>query len=179
MAIRGRNVKLPGFRRYIGEVSQVIAQEAARNITTDLIREGPWYSGQFARNWAVKVGDVRIPATVGPENNKNERTTRGPVKLPTIPSLRGTGKNKNVGYTIDNRTTYRRIAMDLVPGRTEGAREISAPRDWYRDYIEGGPLKGALAEAVAAASKNPKVRGFKGGRVRDNFIGPLTDPDLV
>ena len=179
MARRGRNVKIPGFNRYLGEVSQVIAQEAARNITTELIREGPWYSGQFARNWAVKVGNVSIPATVGPEDNRRERTSRGNVKAPTIPSLRGTGKNKNVGYTIDNRTTYRRIAMDLVPGRTEGAKEISAERDWYRKYVEAGPLKGALAEAVAAASKNPKVRGFKGGRVRDNFIGPLTDPDLV
>ena len=179
MARRGRNVKIPGFSRYIGEVSQVIAQEAARNITTELIDAGPWYSGQFARNWAVKVGNVSIPATVGPENNRRERTSRGNVKAPTIPSLRGTGKNKNVGYTIDNRTTYRRIAMDLVPGRTEGAKEISAERDWYRKYVEAGPLKGALAEAVAAASKNPKVRGFKGSSVRGNFIGPLTDPDLV
>ena len=179
MARRGRNVKIPGFNRYIGEVSQVIAQEAARNITTELIDAGPWYSGQFARNWAVKVGNVSIPATVEPEDNRRERTSRGNVKAPTIPSLRGTGKNKNVGYTIDNRTTYRRIAMDLVPGRTEGARIISAPRDWYRDYVEAGPLKGALAEAVAAASKNPKVRGFKGSSVRGNFIGPLTDPDLV
>ena len=179
MARRGRNIKIPGFNRYIGEVSQAIAQEAAQKITTELIDAGPWYSGQFARNWAVRVGDVRIPATVEPENNKRERTTRGPVKLPTIPSLRGTGKNKNVGYTIDNRTTYRRIAMDLVPGRTEGAKTISAPRDWYRDYIEGGPLKGALAEAVAAASKNRKVRGFKGGRVRDNFIGTLSNPELI
>ena len=177
MARRGRNVKIPGFSRYIGEVSQVIAQEAARNITTELIDAGPWYSGQFANNWVVRIGDVRIPATVEPEDNKP--TDRKAVKLPTIPSLRGTGKNKNVGYTIDNRTTYRRIAMDLVPGRTEGARIISAPRDWYRDYIEGGPLKGALAEAVAAASKNPKVRGFKGGRVRDNFIGPLSNPELI
>jgi hypothetical protein len=168
MARRGRNVKIPGFSRYLGEVSQVIAQEAARNITTELIQEGPWYSGQFARNWAVRVGNVRIPATVEPENNKRERTARGNVVPPTIPSLRGTGKNKNVGYTIDNRTTYRRIAMDLEPGRVEGAKTLSAPRDWYRTYVEAGPLKGALAEAVAAASKDPKVRGFKGNK----FIGP-------
>ena len=177
MARRGRNVKIPGFNRYIGEVSQVIAQEAARNITNELIKAGPWYSGQFARNWAVKVGNVSIPATVRPEDRR--QTDRVAIKPPAIPSLRGTGKNKSVGYTIDNRTTYRRIAMDLVPGRTENARIISAPRDWYRDYVEAGPLKGALAEAVAAASKNRKVRGFKGGRVRDNFTGPLTEPILI
>ena len=179
MARRGRNVKIPGFNRYLGEVSQVIAQEAARNIVTELIREGPWYSGQFARNWAVRIGNVSIPATVKPEDNRTNRTDRVSVVPPTIDSLRGTGKDKSVGYTIDNLTTYRRIAMDLEPGRVEGAKTLSAPRDWYRSYVEAGPLKGALAEAVAAASKNPKVRGFKGGRVRDNFIGPLTDPDLV
>ena len=179
MARRGRSVKIPGFRQYLGLVSQTIAKEAAEQITGDLIEKGPWYSGQFARNWAVEIGNKDIPATVDPEDNRRERTTRESVPLPRIPSLRGTGKDKSVGYNIDNRTTYRRIAMDLVPGRTEGAKEISAERDWYRKYIEGGPLKGALAEAVAKTSKKPRIRGFKGSSVRGNFIGPLTDPDLV
>ena len=163
-----RPVKLPGVREYLQEVTQVTAKEAATQIVGRLIFLGPWYSGQFARNWVVKVGDTKIPATVGPSDAKI-RTPRQSVSPPTVPSLRGTGKKKVVGYTIDNRTTYRRVAMDLVPGRVANATEISAERDWYVNFIQGGGLHDVLASSVAAAAADPKVKGFKGGR----FIGPV------
>ena len=163
-----RPVKLPGVREYLQEVTQVTAKEAATQIVGRLIFLGPWYSGQFARNWVVKVGDTKIPATVGPSDAKI-RTPRQSVSPPTVPSLRGTGKKKVVGYTIDNRTTYRRVAMDLVPGRVANATEISAERDWYVNFIQGGGLRDVLASSVAAAAADPKVKGFKGGR----FIGPV------
>ena len=163
-----RPVKLPGLREYLQEVSQVTAREAATQIVGRLIFLGPWYSGQFARNWVVKVGDTKIPATVGPSDAKI-RTPRQSISPPTVPSLRGTGKKKVVGYTIDNRTTYRRVAMDLVPGRVANATEISAERDWYVNFIQGGGLRDVLASSVATAAADPKVKGFKGGR----FIGPV------
>ena len=162
-----RPVKLPGVREYLQEVSQVTAREAATQIVGRLIFLGPWYSGQFARNWAVKVGDTKIPATVGPSDAKI-RTPRQAIAPPTVPSLRGTGKKKVVGYTIDNRTKYRRVAMDLVPGRVANATEISAERDWYVTFINTG-LKDVLRSSVDAAASNPRVKGFKGGR----FIGPV------
>lgn len=163
-----RPVKLPGVREYLQEVSQVTAKEAATQIVGRLIFLGPWYSGQFARNWVVKVGDTKIPATVGPSDAKI-RTPRQSISPPTVPSLRGTGKKKVVGYTIDNRTTYRRVAMDLVPGRVANATEISAERDWYVKFIQSGGLRDVLGLSVAAAAADPKVKGFKGGR----FIGPV------
>ena len=163
-----RPIKLPGFRAYLQEVSQVTAEQAATQIVGRLIFLGPWYSGQFARNWAVKIGDTRIPATVEPLPDAKARTPRQVVTPPTVPSLRGTGKKKVVGYTIDNRTTYRRIAMDMIPGRLANATEISAERDWYVKFIEGQGLRDILISAVGAASANPRVKGFKGGR----FIGP-------
>ena len=94
MARRGRPVRIPGYREWIGEVTQVTAKEAATQIVGRLIFLGPWYSGQFARNWVVKVGDVRIPATVegenrfAPEGGFKARTARQLVDLPPVPSLR-------------------------------------------------------------------------------------------
>ena len=159
--VQRRPIKLPGLREYLEEIQQVTAREAATQIVGRLQFLGPWYSGQFAKNWVVRVGDVRIPATVeqGPVNKRVPRPSE--VPLPPVPSLRGTGKKKVVGYTIDNRTTYRRIAMDLVPGRTEGALVISAPEDWYRSFIEGGGLRDVLASSVGKASQNPRIKGFK------------------
>jgi len=167
-----RPIKLPGVRAYLEEVKQVTAQEAATQIVGRLIFLSPWYSGQFAQNWAVEVGDKRIPATVDPLPGKRERQPRGEVKLPTVPSLRGTGSKKVVGYTIDNRTTYRRIAMDLEPGRTETARQISAPRDWYVNFIQGGGLSDVLRASVGAAASNPRVKGFRSKGTTQSFIGP-------
>lgn len=160
MAPRGRKFKLPGVRQWVDQIKQVTAEEAAREIVRDLILIGPWYSGQFAKNWVVKVGDVRIPAVV--KQGERRRTPRVEIPIPVVPSLRGTGK-RNVGYTIGNRTEYRNVAMDLVPGRSVSKIDpTSPPKDWYRTYIEGGNLALTLRQATGVAAKNPKVRGFKG-----------------
>ena len=78
-----------------------------------------------------------------------------------------------MGYTIGNLTKYRNVALDLVPGRTEQAREISAPQDWYRTYVEGGTMQKRLGVAVAKASQNPRIKGFKGFSAKQSFTGPL------
>jgi hypothetical protein len=163
-----RKFKLPGFSEYLEEVTQTIAKETATRIVGELVFLGPWYSGEFAKNWVVRIGDKRIPATV-PAPDVFVRTPREVVPAPVVPSLRGTGKKKNVGYTIGNRTMYRNVALDLVPGRTEKAREISAPQDWYRTYIEGGSLRDTLQAAVSAAAQNPRVKGFKSSKTYGPF----------
>ena len=163
-----RKFKLPGFSEYLEEVTQVTAKEAATRIVGELVFLGPWYSGEFAKNWVVRIGDKRIPATV-PAPDVFVRTPRETIPPPVVPSLRGTGKKKNVGYTIGNRTIYRNVALDLVPGRTEKAREISAPQDWYRTYIEGGALRDTLQAAVSAAAQNPRIKGFKSSKTYGPF----------
>ena len=166
-----RPVKLPGLREYMEEVTQVTAREAALGIVADLIFQSPWYSGHFARNWEVRVGDVRIPADREPADytQRQVRTQRQVIDPPVVPSLRGTGSKKNVGYTIGNRATYRNIALDLEPGRVENALEISAPQDWYRTYVQGPALRDRLGKSVANAAQNPRVKGFKSR----SFIGPV------
>ena len=157
---RGRKLAFRGFSVYLEEIKQITTQEAAKAIVEDLIEIGPWYSGQFARNWVVRKGDVRVPATVSP--GEQVRTNRQEIPLPVIPSLRGTGR-KQVGYTIANRVTYRDIAMDLVPGRTKDKGPGSAiAYDWYRDYVQGGNLALTLKQATGIAADNPRIKGFQG-----------------
>jgi hypothetical protein len=160
MPTGGRKFKLPGIRQWVGEIKQVTAREAAKEIVRDLVLIGPWYSGQFAKNWVVKIGDTRIPAVV-PQGDRR-RTPRVEIPLPVVPSLRGTGNN-TLGYTIGNRTEYRNLALDLVPGRTVSKIDSSSPpKDWYRTYVEGGNLALTLRQATGVAAKDPKIRGFKG-----------------
>ena len=157
---KGRPLRVPGFRTWLGEISQVTTREAAKQVVKDVIVLGPWYSGQFAKNWVVKVGDVRIPATV--DQREKVKTPRVEIPMPAVPSLRGTGAKKVIGYSIGNRTTYRNIALDLVPGRIKNPDTASAPQDWYRTYAEGGGLVSTLKKATGIAAQNPKIRGFKG-----------------
>ena len=170
-----RPFKLTGVREYLEEVTQVTAETAAKEIVADLIFLSPWYSGHFANNWEVRIGDVRIPADSPPPNytQRMQRTNRRQINTPTVPSLRGTGSKKVVGYTIGNRSTYRNIAMDLVPGRVQNAREISAPQDWYVQYVQGA-LRNRLGKSVANASKDPRVKGFKSFTPTQRIIGPLS-----
>ena len=107
-----RPFKLPGFREYLEEVTQVTAQTAAKEIVADLIFLSPWYSGHFANNWEVRIGDKEIPADKPPppKEQRLQRTSRQQPTIPVVPSLRGTGPKKVVGYTIGNRATYRNIA---------------------------------------------------------------------
>ena len=156
----GRKLAFRGFSVYLDEIKQITTQEAAKAIVKDLIEIGPWYSGQFAKNWVVRAGDVRVPATVS--QGEGGRTPRQEISLPTVRSLRGTGR-KQVGYTIANRVTYRDIAMDLVPGRTEDKGPGSAiAYNWYREYVQGGNLAITLKQATGIAANNPRIKGFTG-----------------
>ena len=169
-----RPFKLPGVREYLEEITQVTAQTAAKEIVSDLIFLSPWYSGHFANNWEVRIGDVRIPADSPPppSTQRRQRTSRQQPPIPTVPSLRGTGSKKVVGYTIGNRSTYRNIAMDLEPGRIANALEISAEQDWYVKYVQSS-LRIRLGKSVANAGKDPRVKGFKSFTPTQRIIGPL------
>ena len=156
--------KLPGFRQWLDTVSEETAKAGAEQIVNDLKEAGPYYTGHFEESWVVLGGDKRIPADSehplsarerwqGWDDESfllNRRTT--PVAIPT----------GHTQFTIGNRAKYRDIAMDLVPGRFEAGKNNTANQDWYVTYAQGGDMTKALERATGIASKNPKVRGFKG-----------------
>ena len=120
---------------YVGvdRFTQRVAREAATKVVKKLATISPYYSGEFADNWVVEAGNKPIPPTTpGTEPRPKERQPRKAPVLPVVPSLYGTSVNE---YSIGNTMEYRDIAMDLVPGRVERARTISAPQDWYRTYL--------------------------------------------
>mgnify|MGYP007062049800 CR=1 FL=1 len=162
-----KSVFLTGATALLGEVSQATARLAAGKIVVDLVKIGPWYSGEFAESWVVKPGKAPIRATKEPKSPRpKEKTPRRPVgNIPFPATLRGSGYSS---YVIGNQMTYRNVAMDLVPGRVERAAQLSAPRDWYRLYIEGGVMATSLKEAYGLAIDSPKVKGFK----KNILIGP-------
>lgn len=160
---RRTNIKLPGVRTWVDNIKNTVSQEAAKQIVSDLQEIGPVWSGQFRDAWVVKAGDVRIRA-----DRKNEqppyapRTASGAPAPVSIPRARGT---KSIFYTIGNEMEYRLIAMDLLPAeeyRLKGGRIGTAPKDWYRTYVEGGNLRLTLQQATNRAAQDPKVRGFRG-----------------
>ena len=163
--------KLPGFSSYVERVKNVTAQEAAELIVAELQEDGPAWTGEFRNNWVIVTGTgKRIPATKESSYNKLQRQTptAEPIKKITAPKLKGRANN---GYTIGNVMRYRDIALDLDPGgvRTAGAKQNTAPEDWYINFVQGGKMRQILEAATLKAAKDPTIRGFKGGSRATRF----------
>jgi hypothetical protein len=113
---------------------------AARNITMELKRRGPYWTGQFEAAWEVAAGQMRIDSNLG------DQATWDQILL---------------GYTIGNLMEYADIALDLEPGddgryRHERAR-ATAEADWFARYILGGEGSATLGLSV---KQGMRLAGF-------------------
>ena len=163
--------KLPGFTTWVERVKNVTAKEAAELIVSELQDDGPAWTGEFRNNWVIVTGTgKRIPATKETSYNKEQRTNPRLEPKKTIKAPKFKGRKDN-GYTIGNVMKYRDIALDLDPGgfRTAGAKQNTAPRDWYINFVQGGKMRQILEAATLKAAKDPTIRGFKGGSRATRF----------
>ena len=173
---RRTTFKIPGLRTWVENIKNEVSQETAREIVKDLQFLGPWYSGDFGKNWVVESGITSIGATRdrrpgfefltpnAPIPNSKPGTTQSQMPGPAggVPRPKG---RKSINYTIGNRMKYRNIAMDLVPGRFDKAKRNTAPQDWYILYVEGGLLKTRLEQSTKRVANLPKIKGFNGGNL--------------
>ena len=163
--------KLPGFTTWVERVKNVTAKEAAELIVSELQDDGPAWTGEFRNNWVIVTGTgKRIPATKETSYNKEQRTNPRLEPKKTIKAPKFKGRKDN-GYTIGNVMKYRDIALDLDPGgfRTAGAKQNTAPKDWYINFVQGGKMRQILEAATLKAAKDPTIRGFKGGSRATRF----------
>ena len=163
--------KLPGFTTWVERVKNVTAKEAAELIVSELQDDGPAWTGEFRNNWVIVTGTgKRIPATKETSYNKEQRTNPRLEPKKTIKAPKFKGRKDN-GYTIGNVMKYRDIALDLDPGgfRTAGAKQNTAPRDWYINFVQGGKMRQILEAATLKAAKDPTIRGFKAGSRATRF----------
>lgn len=155
---RRTGFKLPGLRTWVDNIKNQVSQQAAEQIVLDLKEIGPYWTGTFEESWVVRQGDVRIPAFTQPK----ERTPF-PLQRKITPIKVAPPKGrKSVFFTIGNTTTYRNVALDLIPGRVKGGGNETAPQDWFRTYVEGGNLRLTLQQVTNRVAQDPKIRGFKG-----------------
>ena len=118
---RRTTFKLPGLRTWVDNIKNETSREATRQIVTDLKIIGPWYTGEFEKNWEVRLGDVRIPGDKQPGSERAKTSNTSPTPIPGgVPPVKG---RKSATYTIGNRMNYRDIAMDLVPEGDPNRRE--------------------------------------------------------
>lgn len=174
MAGRRTSIKIPGLTAWVDNIKNTVSQETARDIVKDLQFLGPWYSGEFAKNWVVKAGQTSITATKDRTSYfklpPGETTTKPggrdamPGPLSGVPRAQG---RKSIFYTIGNRMKYRNIALDLEPGRFSPDKKNTAGQDWYVLYVEGGLLRRRLEQSTQRVANLPKISGFKGtGTIR-------------
>ena len=136
----------------------IAAQTAASNVVQDLRRLGPWWSGEFAKNWEIRI-DEDIPADRRPSDESPwgyqeyedilaRQTSR--AELPRIipPDVTGRQALQKGRYVIGNRMSYRDIAQDLIPGRIKVEGGGTADQDWYTTYVFGGALNESIKLSV-------------------------------
>lgn len=159
---RRTSFKLPGFTTWVDNIKNEVSKAAAEEIVRDLQVSGPYWSGEFADAWVIKPGRTRVNATREPSGPRRSTPASFNPKPVTAPAPIG---RKSVEYTIGNEMAYRDIAMDLDPDRVRwkgGQPPNTAPRDWYRTYVEANELRRTLEKATNRAAKNPRIRGFQG-----------------
>jgi len=137
--------KIKGLRQYIEVASKEIVSTAAKEIATDLKKNGPYWSGHFESQWVVVPGAVDIPATSDHDGNRD----RKPRTTTSIDIPKGHKR-----LTIGNRAKYRDIALDLLPGRVKDGKNNTAPQDWFVTYTQGGGIRNALQRAIRKARKS-------------------------
>jgi hypothetical protein len=143
------------FAKWLNLVEDAVLKESAKQVVNDVKIAGPYYSGEFERNWVVIPGATDVPGNVKegtrPNIPRNRTITRTPIPKP-----------KNDALTIGNRMEYKAIAQDLVPGRLkEGGGAGSANQDWFTTYATS-QIQNALNKGVTAASQDSTIRNFKG-----------------
>jgi hypothetical protein len=162
--VRKTTFKLRGVSTWVNNIKNTLSEEAARAIVTDLKEIGPYWTGQFEEAWRVKLGTSGFAATEEPilsDEERRQMTGPFPRKVTETPIPKAKGR-QSIDYSIGNITTYRDIALDLVPGRYEEGKRNTTDQDWYITYIEGGSLRRTLEEVTLRTSKNPKIKGFRG-----------------
>ena len=124
---------------------------AARDITLELKRRGPYWTGQFEAAWEVAAGQVRIEGSIK-DSSTWEQVQSGPKEWQVTAVFIPPADESLRGYTIGNLMEYADIAMDLEPGddgnyRHQRAR-ATAEADWFPRYILGGEGTRTLAFSV-------------------------------
>ncbi|MDI9407099.1 MAG: hypothetical protein QM522_10380 [Chitinophagaceae bacterium] len=133
---------------------------AARNITMELKRRGPYWTGQFEAAWEVAAGQMRIDSNLGDQATWDQ-IKNGPKSRQITPVFVPPANESLLGYTIGNLMEYADIALDLEPGddgryRHERAR-ATAEADWFARYILGGEGSATLGLSV---KQGMRLAGF-------------------
>jgi len=147
---------------------------AARNITMELKRRGPYWTGQFEAAWEVAAGQMRIDSNLGDQATWDQ-IKNGPKSRQITPVFVPPADERLLGYTIGNLMEYADIAMDLEPGfdgryRWERARatavgdgtkdadgNVTGGQDWFARYILGGEGSATLGLSV---KQGMRLAGF-------------------
>ena len=170
MVAKKWELELKGTFEFMAQTMRLSAETAAEAVIKDLKEAGPYYSGTFERSWVALPGRTPIPATVHQVETGDSSYTAAnlsKVVTPYIPPPIPYSGNataflkKGATYTLGNKTVYRALAMDLIPGRLEGKGQnvrSSAPRNWYTSYVNGGALDITVKEAIRAAASEATRR---------------------
>jgi len=131
------------------------SERVAEEITLELKRRGPYYTGDFEKAWVVRSGQVRVMSDLPGRSLEEDIGRQARQVTPvTVPPA----DDRMLGYTIANRMEYADIAMDLEPSPRDGnyryerfGADTRAIAGWFELYMLGGEGSRTIATATKDA----------------------------
>ena len=141
-------------------------RDAATDITNELKRRSPYWSGDVERGWQVVQGQEPVPNDL-PGRDLSEVPERLPRPSQPSPIVGGVPEpDLSKGYAIGNRMEYVDYAADLAPWSDNrdgtlryehpGADQGAEPRWWTR-YVQGGEMQVTVQQAM---ERQKRAKGF-------------------
>lgn len=163
------NIDFSDFEFWLTRVGKKNAEKAVEAISTQLKVKGPYWTGEFERNWEITLGEP-VPGDKPREDDRSIKEIIEDGPRPREITVLKAGRDfpeapdsEEITYSIANRMEYREIAQDLIPEppRIKGGGNETADQDWYRTYLKSG-LKTTLSLAIKRVAKDPTIKNFKG-----------------
>lgn len=126
----------------------------AHDVTMELKKRGPYWTGDFEKAWVVEPGSVLIESTRKDTTTMEQIDGKAAQRQLTPVIVPPADDTNLIGYTIGNEMEYADIAMDLEPGddgnyRGERPRQTSPDGlNWFEGYMLDGEANRTIEKSV-------------------------------
>jgi len=140
---------LSRFRDDLEGALGMAVQRVAYDVTSELKKIGPYWTGQFEEAWIIEKGEATILPSILDKYKGNRPETPMPRKL-TSTWIDQSNSGMKTNYTIGNTMEYAKIAMDMSGNRASRPGRTAKPY-WFQNFFVSPEKDAIMSKAVGVA----------------------------